>query len=105
MGPDNPAQEGARGRVKTPEKPPVIVGIGASAGGVRALQQFFDTLPGRVEAAFVVVVHLDPDTHSELASILAAKTDMPVTQVVIDHMRDEQVVLLIRFGTNEPLPA
>src|SRR5262245_47456902 len=67
-----------------PRVPPVpsIVGIGASAGGVSALQHFFESLPERdVDAAFVVVVHLDPGHQSELAAILAARTRMPVTQV------------------------
>ena len=57
------------------------VGIGASAGGVHALQQFFESLPGDVKAAFVVVLHLDPAHESELASILATQTRMPVAQV------------------------
>ena len=39
---------------------PVIVGIGASAGGVHALQAFFEALPDKTGAAFIVVVHLDP---------------------------------------------
>jgi two-component system, chemotaxis family, CheB/CheR fusion protein len=57
------------------------VGIGASAGGVHALQTFFESLPDDVDAAFVVIVHLDPGHQSELPNILAAKTRMPVTQV------------------------
>jgi two-component system CheB/CheR fusion protein len=57
------------------------VGIGSSAGGVHALQMFFESLPDSVDAAFVVVVHLDPEHQSELPSILAARTKMPVTQV------------------------
>jgi len=60
---------------------PLIVGIGASAGGIRALQAFFDALPADTGAAFVVVVHLDPRSHSELSAILAARTRMPVAQV------------------------
>src|SRR5690349_2816348 len=60
---------------------PVVVGIGASAGGVRALQQLFDALPEKTGAAFVVVVHLDPDVRSEMATILGARTHMPVVQV------------------------
>ncbi|WP_024519376.1 chemotaxis protein CheB [Bradyrhizobium sp. Tv2a-2] len=60
---------------------PVVVGIGASAGGVRALQQLFEALPEETGAAFVVVVHLDPDMRSEMSSILAARTHMPVLQV------------------------
>jgi two-component system CheB/CheR fusion protein len=60
---------------------PVIVGIGASAGGIQALQAFFEALPEETGAAFVVVVHLDPQSHSDLSSILATRTRMPVVQV------------------------
>ncbi|HEU5019303.1 MAG TPA: CheR family methyltransferase [Pseudolabrys sp.] len=60
---------------------PFVVGIGASAGGIQALQAFFGELPDEPGAAFVVIVHLDPDVQSELAAILANCTDMPVTQV------------------------
>lgn len=58
-----------------------IVGIGASAGGVKALQSFFEALPDSPNAAFVVVIHLDPKSRSQLAAILAARTSMTVTQV------------------------
>jgi chemotaxis response regulator CheB len=57
------------------------VGIGTSAGGVHALQMFFESLPDDLDAAFVVIVHLDPGRQSELSNILAARTRMPVTQV------------------------
>jgi two-component system, chemotaxis family, CheB/CheR fusion protein len=57
------------------------VGIGASAGGVKALQAFFEELPADLEAAFVVIVHLDPWRPSELSNILSSRTRMPVTQV------------------------
>ena len=60
---------------------PIIVAIGASAGGVMALQRFFDALPEQTGAAFVVVVHLDPQHRSELPRILAARTRMPVVQI------------------------
>jgi two-component system CheB/CheR fusion protein len=60
---------------------PVVVTIGASAGGVSALQNLFSALPENSGAAFVVILHLDPQHRSELASILAAKTKMPVMQV------------------------
>src|SRR6266571_2291646 len=60
---------------------PFIVAIGASAGGVQALQAFIGSLPATTGAAYVVVVHLDPQRRSELPSILAARTRMPVTQV------------------------
>ena len=57
------------------------VGIGASAGGVTALQQFFQEIPPDTGAAFVVIVHLEPNYTSELAEILGRKTQMPVQQV------------------------
>src|SRR5579871_5763288 len=60
---------------------PVIVTIGASAGGVAALQLFFDGIPEHTGAAFVVIVHLDPQRRSELPQILAGRTRMAVTQV------------------------
>jgi len=64
-----------------PGSKPVVVGIGASAGGVQALQSLFGALPDKTGAAFVVVVHLDPQIRSELSSILANRTHMPVEQV------------------------
>src|SRR5215510_9679261 len=60
---------------------PVIVAMGASAGGVRALQAFFGSIPAETSAAYVVIVHLDPERRSELPSILSARTKMPVVQV------------------------
>src|SRR5215470_11445956 len=60
---------------------PTIVTIGASAGGITALQRFFEALPEQTGAAFVVVVHLDPDHRSELPQILAGRTRMPVIQI------------------------
>jgi two-component system, chemotaxis family, CheB/CheR fusion protein len=69
-------ETGEPGRTKTN-----VVGSGASAGGVRALQQLFAALPEKTGAAFVVVVHLHPDLRSEMSNILAARTQMPVLQV------------------------
>jgi two-component system CheB/CheR fusion protein len=66
---------------QAPAKRFPTVGIGSSAGGVHALQHFFESLPDQVDAAFVVVVHLDPAHQSELPAILAARTRMPVAQV------------------------
>src|SRR5215467_6299140 len=60
---------------------PVIVGIGASAGGVQALQTLFGAVPNDTGAAFVVVLHLDPQVRSALREVLASRTKMPVEQV------------------------
>ena len=78
--PDN-ANDNTSGTATRDASGPVIVAIGASAGGVSALQSFFSALPEHPGAAFVVVVHLDPQHHSELPNILATKTRMPVVQV------------------------
>lgn len=58
-----------------------IVSIGASAGGVEALQAFFEAMPNDTGAAFVVVVHLDPERHSALAPVIGSRTNMAVVQV------------------------
>ena len=60
----------------TPHHP--IVGIGASAGGVEALEQFFKAVPADNGMAFVVVTHLSPSHESMLAEILGRATRMPV---------------------------
>ena len=59
----------------------LVVGMGASAGGIEAFSQFFDTMPDDSGAAFVVVLHLDPTRESQMAKVLAAHTKMPVVQV------------------------
>ena len=58
-----------------------IVGIGASAGGIDALQQFFPAVPADCGMAFVVVQHLDPDHKSVLAEVLARSSALPVTKI------------------------
>ena len=59
----------------------LIVAIGASAGGLEALEQFFRKLPADVPMAFVVVQHLSPDHESALPQLLAKYTSMRVQQV------------------------
>lgn len=61
-----------------------IVGIGASAGGLQAFQDFFAALPANPYMAFVLVQHLSPVHESALAEIIQAQTQMVVTQVT-DH--------------------
>ncbi len=57
-----------------------IVGIGASAGGLEAFEQFFRSLPPDSGMAFVLVSHLDPDHNSMLTEILQRATTMPVVE-------------------------
>lgn len=63
------------------DEPLTVVGIGASAGGLAALQDFFDALPSNTGMAFVVVTHMDPERESLLPEILQRHTAMPVLQV------------------------
>ena len=58
-----------------------VVGIGASAGGLEALQEFFKALPDEPGMAFVVILHLDPTRTSLLAELLDRQTKMKVVQV------------------------
>ncbi|MGE5462120.1 MAG: chemotaxis protein CheB, partial [Syntrophothermus sp.] len=58
-----------------------IVGIGASAGGLKALRSFFEALPETTGMAFVVITHLHPEHESVLADILQSDTKMQVSQV------------------------
>lgn len=60
---------------------PTIVGIGASAGGLQALQQFFAAVPANSGLAYVVVIHLASAHESHLADLLQPYASLPVTQV------------------------
>lgn len=60
-----------------------IVGIGASAGGLEALQEFFDNMIPDPGAAFVVIQHLSPDYKSFMGELLGRHTTIPI-QVVKD---------------------
>lgn len=59
----------------------IVVGLGASAGGIRALQEFFATMPPNSGMAFVVILHLSPEHESNLAQIIQSHTTMPVNLV------------------------
>ena len=62
-------------------QPVCVVGIGASAGGLEALQQFLTFLPSNTGMAFVVIQHLSPDHKSLLADILGKYSAMPVAEI------------------------
>ena len=60
--------------------PEVVVGLGASAGGIVALKEFFSHTSTSTGAAYVVILHLAPDHESRLAEVLQTTTRMPVMQ-------------------------
>lgn len=59
--------------------PEYVVGIGASAGGLEALQNLFACMPLETGMAFVVVQHLSPDYKSLMDELLSRKTLLPVS--------------------------
>ena len=66
-----------------------IVGIGASAGGLEALEQFFGNVPKNCGLAFVVIQHLDPDHVGIMPELLQRITQMKVVQAT-DQLKVRQ---------------
>src|ERR1700675_2988986 len=58
----------------------LVVGLGASAGGLEALYKLFDALPADTGMAFVLVQHLDPTHSSMIVGLLAGHTAMTVSE-------------------------
>lgn len=60
------------------QTPRFVVGLGASAGGLNALERFFDNLHADTGMAFVVIQHLSPDFKSLMDELLARHTRLPI---------------------------
>ena len=73
-------------RTKNPADPEPVpvpthyVGIGASAGGLEAIESFFTNMPPDSNLAFIVVQHLSPDYKSLMVELLSKKTAMTVNR-------------------------
>ncbi len=80
---DSPAPKSAKGRQGFP-----IIGIGASAGGLEALELFLANVPLESGMAFVIVQHLDPDHKGIMVDLLQRKTALPIMQIK-DRMKVE----------------
>ena len=78
----------------------VVAGLGASAGGVEALEAFFAGLPEVDGVAFVVVLHLAADEESRLADVLQRGLPLPVTQVTESVEIEAGHVYIIPPGKN-----
>ncbi len=89
-----------------------IVGIGASAGGIPAMEGFFRGMPDNPGAAFVIVTHLSPERESLLHEVVGRYTGMPVevasegTKVEIDHVyvMPSNAILTIADGHLQSTP-
>jgi two-component system CheB/CheR fusion protein len=69
------------------EEPFLIVGIGASAGGLAVLKDFVRYLPEQIGMAFIIIQHLDPTHKSLLSELLARESPLPV-----QHAENGQLV-------------
>src|SRR5262249_24116993 len=99
-----PNAHGSRPASQPPGTPPdLVVGLGASAGGLEALQPFFVALPPDTGLAYVVVQHLDPATSTLLPDLLAKGTAMPVAEardgapVLRDHVYVAPAQAIVRL--------
>ena len=71
-----------------------IVGLGASAGGLDALEHFISNVPPATGLAYVVVQHLDPTHKAMLTQLLQRSTAMPVREAT-DSVRVEADVVYV----------
>ena len=74
-----------------------VVAIGASAGGIDALQRLMGELPMDLPAAVCVVLHIPSSSHSLLAQVISRQTQLPVSQAIAG----ERLVFLHRLGNEE----
>ena len=67
----------------SPEQPEkfFVVAIGASAGGLQPLEEFFTNLPNNPGAAFVILQHLSPDFPSLMPELIQRRTSLEVEQI------------------------
>lgn len=69
---------GQHNRTMADDHGQIVVGIGASAGGLEAIQEFFRVMPPDSNLAFVVIQHLSPDYRSLMDELLARYTRMRI---------------------------
>ena len=81
-----------------------IVGIGASAGGLEALEQFFGSMPNDNGMAFVVIQHLDPNHAGMMPELLQRITPMKVFQAA-DRLKVKPNCVYVIPPWQKPLDA
>jgi len=83
---------------KSSHSPTYVICIGASAGGLEALQSLFDHMPPDLDCAFLVAQHLSPDFKSLMDTLLSKHTDMPVLIAEDGVSLQPNVVYLLPAG-------
>lgn len=87
-------------KVSSKNKAFSIVGIGASAGGLEAIEGFFANTPSDCNVAFVIIQHLSPDYKSIMGSLLEKYTKMKV-MVIQDGMKIQPNCIYLNSPTKE----
>ncbi|MFN3404759.1 MAG: CheR family methyltransferase [Cytophagaceae bacterium] len=77
-----------------------VVGIGASAGGLEAIQSFFDHIPGKTGLSYIVVQHLSPDYKSLMGELLSKHTDMQIFEAKEGMPVEKDCVYLVPSKSN-----
>ncbi|WP_052700799.1 chemotaxis protein CheB [Methylocucumis oryzae] len=77
-----------------------IVGIGASAGGLEAIEAFFKHMPNIAGLSFVVIQHLSPHYKSLMAELLSKHTRMPVKRIEDGMVIEPDCIYLITPSKN-----
>lgn len=77
-----------------------VVGIGASAGGLDAIQELFDYIPENTGMAFVIIQHLSPDFVSLMPELLAKHTKMPIYTAEDKQRIEPNSIYLIHRNKN-----
>ncbi|MEN0066102.1 MAG: chemotaxis protein CheB, partial [Myxococcota bacterium] len=115
------SEHGYDSKEKSPMLPFPVVGIGASAGGLEALQDVFSSLNTGTNMTFFVVQHLSPDFKSMMVQILQRHTQLEVLhaedglEIALGHVyllppkkdvriRGQRIELNDRAGTGLHLP-
>jgi two-component system CheB/CheR fusion protein len=79
-------------------KPNLIIGMGASAGGLDAFKAFFSKMPNDSGMAFVLLPHLDPSHQSLMAPLLSSKINMPVVEAEDNMLVEANHVYILPPG-------
>lgn len=79
----------------TTHSPNYVIGIGASAGGLEAIQEFFNCMPKADGLIFIIVQHLSPDFSSMMSSLLTHNTSMPIEIAKNNTLLQKGVIYLI----------
>ncbi|WP_232824730.1 chemotaxis protein CheB [Algibacillus agarilyticus] len=78
--------------------PSHIIAIGASAGGLEAIQTLFDSLPDDLGVAYVLIQHLSPDFKSMMNELLSKHTQMPSHQITEGERLQANTIYLMPPG-------